>query len=648
MCGIAGALARSPVAEATVAAMRDTLVHRGPDAAAVWRSPDERVALGHRRLAIIDLDARSNQPMVSNDGRLVITFNGEIYNYKAIRRELEEEGVAFRTQSDTEVLLEAFRRWGEAMLERLSGQFAIVIWDAETRRLFCARDRAGEKPFHYALVGGAFLFGSEIKAILEWPGFPRRVDHEALIDFLAFGFIADPKTVWRDVRKLPPAHWLSVELRDDGPAIVEGPTRYWSLPFGRGGRAPTAEELRATLVRAADEMAIADVPLGTFLSGGVDSSTVTAALSRSGHEVRSFTIGFDEAGYDERPWARQVAERYHTLHTERTVDASDVVSVADRLNWHYDEPFADYSAFPTYYLSREARQSITVALSGDGADELFAGYRKYQRLARMAELSGILPRGLAALAGKALPDGSHWGRTLGQYGLRPARMLTDMLCIGFPLPLLRQVARGPLAEALREYDPALLVERLLADAPPREVGLLNAMRHLDFALTLPGGMLTKVDRASMACSLEVRAVYLHREVMELAAAIPPQQLASRDAAKLLLKDAARPWLPDALLDRRKQGFAMPLPQWLREDSPISGAMRQSSGGSPVDELLDPEKIAELRDAHAKGARDATGMLHGAYVLEKWFERWGGKGESSSAAFGDDTQRRRRRSALPSR
>jgi asparagine synthase (glutamine-hydrolysing) len=630
MCGIAGALSRSPVAEPTITAMRDALAHRGPDAAGVWRSPDERVALAHRRLAIIDLDARSNQPMVSPDGRLVITFNGEIYNYKALRRELELEGVAFRTRSDTEVLVEAFRRWGPAMPERLSGQFALAIWDAHTRRLFCARDRAGEKPFHYALVDGAFLFASEIKAILEWPGFPRRVDHQALIDFLALGFIADPKTVWRDVRKLPPAHWLSVELRDDGAAIVEGPTRYWSLRFAPGSREPSAEELRETLVRASDEMAVADVPLGTFLSGGVDSSAVTAALSLSGHEVRSFTIGFDEAGYDERPWARQVAERYHTRHTERTVDASDVAAVAERLNWHFDEPFADYSAFPTYYLSREARQSITVALSGDGADELFAGYRKYQRLARMAELNGLLPRGVAALASRALRDGSHWGRTLGQYGLKPARMLTDMLCIGFPLPLLRQAARGPLAEALRDYDPTMLVEQLLADAPPEEVGLINAMRHLDCALTLPGGMLTKVDRASMACSLEVRAVYLHREVMELAAAVPPSQLANRNAAKLLLKDAARPWLPDELLDRRKQGFAMPLPQWLREDSPLSGMMRRGNGGSPVDELLDSAKLTELRTAHANGTRDATGMLHGAYVLERWFERWGDRGPAVEA------------------
>jgi asparagine synthase (glutamine-hydrolysing) len=295
----------------------------------------------------------------------------------------------------------------------------------------------------------------------------------------------------------------------------------------------------------------------------------------------------------------------------------------DRLNWHYDEPFGDYSSVPTYYLCREARQSITVALSGDGADELFAGYRKYQRLARRAELNGVLPRGVAALASKALPDGKHWHRTLRQYGLSAPQMLTDMLCIGFPLPLLRQVARGPLADALREYDPGLLVEQLLAGAPPQEVGLINAMRHLDFALTLPCDMLVKVDRASMASSLEVRALFLQRDVMELAAAIPPHQLVNRDAAKLLLKDAARPWLPDALLDRRKQGFAMPLPQWLREESDLRGPMQRPDSESPVDELLDVTKLAGLRMAHAKRARDATGMLHGVSVLDQWFERWSG-------------------------
>ncbi len=625
MCGIVGALAREPVSPEMVARMRDCIAHRGPDHAASWHSPDGRVGLGHRRLSIIDLDARSHQPMVSTDGRFVITFNGEIYNYLAVRQKLEAEGARFRTGSDTEVLLEAYRVWGAGSLDRLSGMFAFAIWDEKMRELFCARDRAGEKPFYYALVDGAFLFASEIKALLEWPGMPRRVDYEALIDFLSFGFVADPRSIWRDVRKLPPAHFLSVDFPAGGEPRIRPPQRYWSLPFAPRSTPATGDEIRQTLLGAAHEMAIADVPLGTFLSGGVDSSAVTAALSLSGHAVRSFTVGFEDAAYDERSWARQVAVRYGTEHTERTVEPHDMLAVVDKLSWHYDEPFADYSSYPTYYLCREARQSITVALSGDGADEIFAGYRKYQRLARRAELQGVFPPGaaaaVAAVARHALPEGSHWRRTLGQYGLAAPQMLADMLCHGFPLPLLRQVARGPLKEALQHYDPHRLVEQLLVAAPPEEVGLVNAMRHLDLALTLPGDMLVKVDRASMAVALEVRPLFLHREVMELAAGIAPSALVSRHAAKLALKDAVRPWLPDALLDRRKQGFAMPLPQWLGGDSDLAAATQGAGATGPLRDLLDVGRLDELRAAQAQGQTSFTSAVYSTFTLDQWFKRW---------------------------
>jgi asparagine synthase (glutamine-hydrolysing) len=625
MCGIVGVVSRSATAPDVVARMRDQLAHRGPDHAGLWRSHDGRICLGHRRLSIIDLDVRSNQPMCSHDGRFTVTLNGEIYNYRALRACLQREGVRFHTESDTEVLLEAYRRWGADALDRLSGMFAFAIWDAEARRLFCARDRAGEKPFYYALTGGAFLFASEIKGLLEWPQFPRRIDYDAVIDFLTLGFVADPKSIWRDIRKLPPAHAITVELPEGGAPAASEPRRYWSLSFVSRARDTNPEEIREALLRAANEMAVADVPLGTFLSGGVDSSTVTAALSLSGHAVRSFTIGFDVPKYDERKWAGQVAERYHTHHTERTVESSDMMSVLDRLVWHYDEPFNDYSCFPTYYLCREARRSITVALSGDGADELFAGYRKYQRLVRRSELSTIFPtrvaRGMAAVARKALREGNHWRRTLTQYGLAAPQMLADALCLGFPLSLLRAVARGPLAEALRHYDTDRLVEQLLVDAPPDEVGLVNAMRHLDFALTLPGDMLVKVDRASMAVALEVRPLFLHRDVMELAARIDPTELASRDAAKLALKSAVRPWLPDALIDRRKQGFAMPLPEWLGEDSAVRSIIQGANTSTRLRELLDVKRIAELGKAHSKGQGDFTSVLHAAFTLDRWFAQW---------------------------
>ena len=341
--------------------------------------------------------------------------------------------------------------------------------------------------------------------------------------------------------------------------------------------------------------------------------------------MQSFTIGFDEPAYDERAWARQVADRYHTAHLERTVEPSDMVSVLDRLGWHYDEPFNDYSSIPTYYLCREARRSITVALSGDGADELFAGYRKYQRLVRRSELLGIFPigvaRALAQVSRHALGEGNHWRRTLAQYGMEAPEMLADTLCIGFPLPLLRQLARGPLAEALRHYDPHRLVEQLLVGAPPDKVGLVNAMRHLDFALTLPGDILVKVDRASMAVALEVRPLFLHRDVMELAAGIPPAALASNHAAKLALKEAVRPWLPSALIDRRKQGFAMPLPQWLAGDSIVASTVRRTNSSGSLSELLDMGRLSQLSASHARGAGNFTAIVYSAFILDQWFAKW---------------------------
>jgi asparagine synthase (glutamine-hydrolysing) len=327
MCGIVGAVSASRVDASLVERMRDRLVHRGPDAAGLWSSPDGRVVLGHRRLAIVDLSPEANQPFLSADGSCAVTLNGEIYNFRALRRELEREGARFRTSSDTEVLLESYRHWGEACLERLSGMYAFAIWDGSRDRLFCARDRAGEKPFYYAVTDGSFVFASELKSLLLWPGFRRQLDQSALADYLTFGFVPDPKSIWEGAKKLPPGHSLAVQLHTDGPRVTD-PEAYWDFTFepdetvGDWGPA-----IRGALEEAADEMAFADVPVGMFLSGGIDSSSVTAALARTGHDVRSFTIGFDEEGYDERPFAREVAALYEAPHTERVVRADDVEPV---------------------------------------------------------------------------------------------------------------------------------------------------------------------------------------------------------------------------------------------------------------------------------------------------------------------------------
>ncbi len=622
MCGIVGVVDARPVDAGLVARMRDELAHRGPDDAGLWASDDGRVVLGHRRLAVIDPRPEASQPFRSADGRQVLIFNGEIYNFAALRRELEGEGHRFRTRSDTEVLLAAYGRWGRACLERLSGMFALAIWDASTRRILCARDRAGEKPLYHARVNGAFLFASELKAIAAWPGFTRRLDPAALVDFFTFGFVADPRAIWEGCAKLPPGHWLEVDLTADGPG-PERTGRYWDMEFAPDASVASWDEpVRDALEQAANEMAVSDVPLGALLSGGVDSSAVTAALSRAGHTVRSFTIGFDEAGYDERPFARQVADRYRTDHTERVVAAGDVEAVLERMVWHYDEPFNDYSYLPTFYLCRMARERITVALSGDGGDEVFAGYRRYQRVGRRA----AQPPGARRLAGMAhagarlfLASRHPLRRTLGQYAAAPAAMFADMLNLGFPLPLLARAARGPLRDAVAGHRPEDTVRAHLAAAPPAEVGLVNAMRYLDLKLTLAGGVLVKVDRASMAVSLEVRPVFLHRGLLRLAGRIPPEFLADGSHAKEALKAALIPWLPEEILYRKKMGFAMPLGRWLRGD--LGEAVGRAAAGERLAGLMDPAVVEDLVRRHQSGAADAASMLHSLYFLDRWLARW---------------------------
>ncbi len=624
MCGIVGVLSPGPVSGAVVAAMRDTLAHRGPDHAGLWRSDDGRVCLGHRRLAVLDLTPEAHQPFVSHDGRFVVTLNGEIYNHAELRRELQAQGVVFRTRSDTEVLLEGFRRWRADALQRLSGMFAFAIWDATDHRLFCARDRSGEKPLYHASIDGHFVFGSELKALVAWPAFRRRLHYPALVDYLSLGFVPDPKTIWESCAKLPPAHCMWVDLPPGEPATITPPLPYWDMEFDPDVReSDWTPRIQATLARAVAEMRTADVPVGVLLSGGVDSSGVTAALRHTGQPVTTVTVGFDEPAYDERRWARAVARRYGTDHRERVVRADDVPAVLEHLVWHYDEPFNDYSYVPTFCLCREARQGVTVALSGDGGDETFAGYRKYQRLALRADVDRLAPRRLfeaaAARANAWLPEHNPWRRTLTQYGLDAPAMLADMLRSGLSRAALAGVARGPLAATLREYDSVEVIRALLRRANPREIGLVNAMRYLDLKLTLAGDILVKVDRASMAVALEVRPVYLHREMLALAARIPPDRLADRRRAKKALKEALRPWLPTGLVDRRKMGFAMPLNQW------VGGTLHRMLLDPPRSDafatVVHPGALPAAIRAHASGRGDRTAVIHSLVFLDRWLARW---------------------------
>lgn len=625
MCGIVGALAGQPIDATVLERMRDRLAHRGPDHAGLWLSADREVGLGHRRLAVIDLNPEANQPFRSTDERFTLTFNGEIYNFRDLRRELEAEGIAFRTSSDTEVLVEAYRRWGAGCLERLSGMFAFALWDAGRRELFCARDRAGEKPFHYGVYDGTFLFASELKALVEWPSFRREICYPALIDFLTFGCVADPRTIWEGCRKLPPGHWLKVRKQPGGPPEVGAPREYWDFRFHPDLRERDwSDRILDTLTRAAKEMSFADVPVGSFLSGGVDSSSVTAALTKSGSDVTAFTIGFDDQDHDERRWAREVVERYGTPHVERTVRAEDVLSVFRRMVWHFDEPFNDYSYLPTFYLCREARRSITVALSGDGGDEAFAGYAKYRRLAVSGRLDRLMPgvgRPLLAGLARLLPRETGPAKTLRQHGRPVQEMLTDMMLVGFKPAELREVARGPLRDALRHHGPADTVGPLLRRASPSEVGLIDAMRYVDMKVTLAGGILVKVDRASMAVSLEVRPVYLHRDLLDLAGAIPSGLLADPGHSKEALKSALRAWLPEPLLYRPKQGFALPLARWFRDEPGLAASVWQGVEAGPLAELFDLDRLRRrVRPEHSDRGNTAA-LLHALLFLRAWLDEW---------------------------
>jgi len=623
MCGIVGAVSARSVDRALLDRMRDRLEHRGPDAAASWFGEHGRVALGHRRLSVIDPSPEANQPFTSSDGRLTVVLNGEIYNFRALRLELERRGARFRTRSDTEVLLESYRCFGRACLDRMSGMFAFAIWDQAERRLFCARDRAGEKPFHYAVVDRSFVFASELKSLLLWPGFRREIDQTAVADFLAFGFVPDPKTIWCAAAKLPPGHALTVELGADGAQVGE-PEPYWEMSFTQADEEPAdwGPMVRETLSTAAAEMAYADVPVGTFLSGGVDSSAVTAALARAGRDVRAFTIGFEDASFDETPYAQRVARDAKVEHTVRRVDAVDAASVfRDRVLWHFDEPFGDYSYLPTYYVCKEARSAITVALTGDGGDELFAGYGKYALLARRSNLERRLTRpvtqAVAAGARAVVPRG-QLGRRLARYEQSPEELVASTLVTGTHPSTLRAHARGPLAETLASYDPFDVVALHFQKVSPRVFGLVNAMRYVDLKLTLAAGILTKVDRAAMAVSLETRPVFLHRDVLDLAGRMPQHLLATGSGAKSALKDAVRPWLPAEVLDRPKMGFAAPLGRWLRSDLKD---LTSGLGRGRLAELLAPEFADAVVHDHMSRDSGRAAELHNLIFLEHWLQAW---------------------------
>jgi asparagine synthase (glutamine-hydrolysing) len=557
MCGIAGiaSLSGRPVQLDAVRAMCRALVHRGPDDEGLYTG--EGVALGIRRLRIIDPDG-SDQPITNEDGSVWVIFNGEIYNFAGLRSDLERRGHVFSTSGDTETLVHLYEEFGVDCVDHLRGMFAFALWDERRRLLLLARDRVGIKPLYYAKAGGYLLFASELKALLEQPQIARRLNWSAVNHLFTFGSTSVGESILADVHKLRPGHRL-VAIAGRPPRVE----RYWDLHFapdhGRS-EADVAERLRELLDESVRLHMVSDVPVGAFLSGGVDSSAVVAAMSRlAPSPVKTFSIGFDEHDFSELEYARSIARRFETEHHELLL-APDVLGILEDVTRHLDEPFGDASAIPTYMVSKLASQHVRVALSGDGGDELFAGYDRYQVEGRERRLEPpAVARRLFSVLADAMPDGMRGGNILRHFSLpAPVRYL-DAATL-FRHQAKQKLFRSEIFELFCHDDPFGEALAVNARGPAH---WLSGLQYLDINTYLPLDILTKVDRMSMAHSLEVRVPLLDHVLLEFAATIPPEMLLRGTTGKHVFKRAMRGTLPDAIVDRRKQGFGVPLAPWFR-------------------------------------------------------------------------------------
>ncbi|PRE46852.1 asparagine synthase (glutamine-hydrolyzing) [Burkholderia multivorans] len=612
MCGIDGFLNSvafdEETARGTLARMTASLAHRGPDAQGLWVDPAAGIALGHRRLAIVDLSVHGRQPMASACGRYVMVFNGEIYNHRELRAQLERVGraPAWRGHSDTEVLLAAFAAWGvDATLRRATGMFALALWNRESRVLTLARDRIGEKPLYYGRIGDALVFASELKALRAYPGFDGEIDRDALCLYLRHSAVPAPHTIYRGIRKLPPGSWIQFEHAQDTPRI----RTYWALehaidaghhePFA-GTAAEAVDRLDTVLRQAVARQMEADVPLGAFLSGGVDSSAIVALMqAQSAAPVDTFTIGFHEAGYDEAGYAKAVARHLGTRHTELYVTADHALDVVPKLPAIYDEPFSDASQIPTFLVAELTRRHVKVSLSGDGGDELFGGYTRYFLTPRLWRKLHRVPAAVRTRIAGALhalrPDHADqlaavaqgaWGA--GELRESPTRIGDRLHKLGHVMTadsriglyrLLMSSVHHPERIALGGHEPSTPLDTV--SAWPAHLSFAEQAMAIDTLTYLPTDILTKVDRAAMAVSLETRMPFLDHHVVEFAWRLPASLRLPEGQSKALLRRLLDRYVPTELIDRPKQGFCAPIDHWLR------GALRDWA-----DALLQPSRLRD--------------------------------------------------------
>jgi asparagine synthase (glutamine-hydrolysing) len=627
MCGIVGIFlnrADAQVDPDLLARMNDSQLHRGPDESGIHTEPG--LGLGHRRLSIIDL-ASGQQPLFNEDGSVVVVYNGEIYNFQELARELKQRGHIFRTECDTEVIVHAWEEWGEACVQRFRGMFAFALWDRARGKLFLVRDRLGVKPLYYAQIpNGDLIFASELKALLPVPGLSRALDERAIEDYFAYGYVPEPKTILRQARKLPPGHTLLLER---GKPLPE-PRQYWDIPFDLNPNvreSDVREELVERLREAVKIRLVAEVPLGAFLSGGVDSSAVVAMMATASAEpVNTCSISFGDPQFNESRYAAQVAERYGTRHRTEQVDPNDF-SLLDELARVYDEPFADSSAIPTFRVCQLARRQVTVALSGDGGDENLAGYRRYQWHMREERLRDLLPlavrRPLFTALGRLYPQADWAPKPLRAKATFQA-LARDSLEGYFNIvaetrdPLRARLFSESFRRSLGGYHASEVLlshaRRCPTDHP------LSRVQYLDMKTYLAGDILTKVDRASMANSLEVREPLLDHKLMEWLSSLPPELKLNGGEGKYIFKKALGAHLPADVLYRPKMGFAVPIAAWFR--GPLRERVRDTLLGPGLADtgMFNRRALEDIFARHQSGRRDHSAVMWALLMFDAFQRR----------------------------
>lgn len=620
MCGISGifyADRQRSVALSDLQNMTRPMTHRGPDDEGFYQ--DQNLGFGFRRLSIIDLST-GHQPLANEDDTVWIVFNGEVYNFPEIRQSLLAKGHQFKTQTDTETIVHLYEEYGPRCVEYLRGMFAFAIWDQKKQKLFCARDRFGIKPFFFHLSDKRFVFGSEIKTVLGAGGFHQAMDWQALDDYFTNRYIGPEHTIFQEIRKLPPGHFMEISAREGQFHVNQQP--YWDIHFApEYGRSEEdwCEELEAVLKESVKMRMISDVPLGAFLSGGIDSSSVVALMAQmSSQPVKTFSIGFQEEEFNELPYAREIAQKYGTEHYEQIIEPESI-GLLPRMIPAYDEPFADASAIPTYYVSKYAREHVTVVLSGDGGDELFAGYDSYSKLDRLHKYNRM-PHAFNKLfwgnVHKMLPNKVK-GKGISYYLSLEKDLVSAHLAL-WTQPERRELYQPDMWSKIGQPS-ELYKEAILRKSNAKDY--LSQVQELDMRTFMVDDVLTKVDRVSMLNSIEARVPILDHKVAELSFRMPPEIKMKQGEKKYILKKAMARHLPPNILSHKKQGFGIPLKMWFKDSLNEYMNDRLLSPQSPLNDYLNPAYIAKVLQDHQTGMRDLNGKIWSLLVMDAWLETY---------------------------